>query len=1785
MKKFFRRSLACIIAVVMIATSLPFSAITANADTVAGDKVLFAYFCGDDEGTTAINQKIRFAVSEDGINFSPLNGNLPILSNEEDENGICFNNEWGKYSHTGGARDPFIFNKRNADGSIADGYYIVATDLCVNSNSNSYNNTKILVWDVPSLDRLDSVTCTVIDTAGMYTTDVKDNNDAIAWAPEIVWDYQVQKYALVWSACLWSSAKIHVAYTSDFKTFTTRAGNTIDGVNNFAEVLYTRDGYNFIDANINYENGKYYMVIKRENGGNGNKGVLYSVSANTLDGLNAVDPIRFYDSVNTGDPNGLEGPEVYLRPDGHWVLIADEYVKNPVCSFAMYDLGTSLEQGLIAKGADYDHRQDLVTSNINSVKPRHGGIARISNTDYEKLNSTYAGYNETSPGELVAKYFTTSGDVTADATGHGYTLANNGVTMTTKDGKVCAYFNNSGKSSNDASAQYAKLELSTTLMNLYLSSKKGVTFTWNAYDLGNSGSYEEYANMFNLSKYKGNPGTLTYDGTNWTHNQYKLSYLTSQLSSGISNGTQTSAGVQRMDVKSPALNAWHSYKVVYGLNGMQVYRDNSLVKSYALDGINDSWINDVFSNGRLVFGASLFGTDMLFNGYINDFRIYSTSNAQNIRKINNPNPTSSLKTLYNDRYGLVTNGSDPRIKNNNTQFQIVNDAKQNNTNAGILHFDLSQFAKADIGEVDFNVTLDSLTGDSEITYMNFYYATSISNTAWLNNAETRGVGLGYGSGTTGVNAYLSGLGYNAAKEHGLLAQFNMKAGVTTNTFDAPEISETIRNLIKKGHKDLYIIIMHEKAGGSDATSGWSDALISPSKVYFSVNYTPFDNTTLVGNKTYIDKNIDNWSTSGSSLPNNKVIYNANGSSTEVGINNNVLYSSNVRNDPNAYTEFSMNEKLDDSKMNVKMMSASGRIVYMYTGDKTVAKVPLIVEYNKPSTVLQRLRLNYLISANSDWTFNDNIWYRSTEWYTWDIKSGADADGLRDGTHEIYSDSSHNAKDFANNDNKGGFDGTVDFHNIATYNGDVSFPNGYMKLPNPQVDMSLDGFCYWTSGFWGTTPNYSYQNNITKNSTGLAKAVPTLSLPSTASYYLLDCRDIMEMYTRVKQEYEYIKSEEDKCTEDSVLAYYQAVSNLVGFKLDSYDLSTDANLQTCASDISNVVSAYNTAYNNIKHIVTLYYGDGRVQTTYMKKGDKITLTGDAFLLTKSPTVSNGNGQHRVYDFRGSEFDGDGITIDGSQYEFYEPYTLVDCSGGTATCVKKAVCAVCKAEYGTVDSNNHVNKTHYDEVPATCTTGGHSAYDVCDDCHTEIGKTEYDALGHNYEYTYNNYSTHTKKCSRGDIEAVEEPHTNDGTGNCSLCLGSLLDKTALNAAIATAKPIYDPNNTDGTYVTESFNEFKAVYEGVVAANPTTQEEVNSLTAELTTATNTLRKTTLTVQFDKKVDKDVTESKTESYSYGEVKEFEVTDGDVEKWEIVTDNGTDQPVTTTYIKTGENTISLVITRNVQVTAYISKNGTTQQNITKVVFRGRNNAVVAIKYIEAGDSLATSDVPIPAIPFYSATSWDKTVVDGLDNGGVITVRAQYTFDGQEVDKCGIHFTSFDGGVKKFNYDSLVKLNFNSSGYFGMYSEPVDNVNSEEAKTKLLTYFETDEFYAPHNSNIYVYELNSKPTTATVGVTGSYSRTDATTGRKYAVFNCKFYVPDEATVLEWGIKATAGGQKITFKSDTKSRRNEYSFRINFPQNTSMTSVDAQAYIIYETVKDDKVVKETVLSKNTVTQDF
>ena len=55
----------------------------------------------------------------------------------------------------------------------------------------------------------------------------------------------------------------------------------------------------------------------------------------------------------------------------------------------------------------------------------------------------------------------------------------------------------------------------------------------------------------------------------------------------------------------------------------------------------------------------------------------------------------------------------------------------------------------------------------------------------------------------------------------------------------------------------------------------------------------------------------------------------------------------------------------------------------------------------------------------------------------------------------------------------------------------------------------------------------------------------------------------------------------------------------------------------------------------------------------------------------------------------------------------------CTGGKATCTTKAVCEVCKVEYGEKDPNNHALEQHAAKAP-TCTEIGWDAYDRCVSC---------------------------------------------------------------------------------------------------------------------------------------------------------------------------------------------------------------------------------------------------------------------------------------------------------------------------------------------------------------------------------------------------------------------------------------------------------------------------------------
>ena len=108
-----------------------------------------------------------------------------------------------------------------------------------------------------------------------------------------------------------------------------------------------------------------------------------------------------------------------------------------------------------------------------------------------------------------------------------------------------------------------------------------------------------------------------------------------------------------------------------------------------------------------------------------------------------------------------------------------------------------------------------------------------------------------------------------------------------------------------------------------------------------------------------------------------------------------------------------------------------------------------------------------------------------------------------------------------------------------------------------------------------------------------------------------------------------------------------------------------------------------------------------------------------------------------------------------------------SGGEATCVNKAICEVCKIEYGDVDATNHKYTEVRGAKDATCCEKGYTGDTYCTDCNALISSgAEIPATGN-----------HT------DVDGKWE---SDGTNHWHTCyFGTKFDITAHNGGEATCK----------------------------------------------------------------------------------------------------------------------------------------------------------------------------------------------------------------------------------------------------------------------------------------------------------------------------------------------------------------------------------------------------------------
>lgn len=102
----------------------------------------------------------------------------------------------------------------------------------------------------------------------------------------------------------------------------------------------------------------------------------------------------------------------------------------------------------------------------------------------------------------------------------------------------------------------------------------------------------------------------------------------------------------------------------------------------------------------------------------------------------------------------------------------------------------------------------------------------------------------------------------------------------------------------------------------------------------------------------------------------------------------------------------------------------------------------------------------------------------------------------------------------------------------------------------------------------------------------------------------------------------------------------------------------------------------------------------------------------YLAAAGKTLPVFNGQGDAHDHNGNWTSNDDGTH--SRRCTCNAVETQNCSGGTATCIAKAVCEFCKASYGSPDPNNHADLKHIDAKAATAAEEGNIAYWYCDGC---------------------------------------------------------------------------------------------------------------------------------------------------------------------------------------------------------------------------------------------------------------------------------------------------------------------------------------------------------------------------------------------------------------------------------------------------------------------------------------
>ena len=296
---------------------------------------LFAYFTGN----RPAEEQICFAISNDGFNYTPLNGGQPIIGSDS-------------IARAKGVRDPHIL--RSEDGW----FRMVVTDM---RSSLGWASNRGMVL-MRSRDMIHWEHHTVHFPEVYAGTNFA--NVTRVWAPQTIYDEQAGKY-MVYFSLLTDDGSIPYD-----RVYWCYANDDFSALEGKPQVLFDFKAPSIDTDIVKDESGLYHLFFKTEADGS-HKGIRQF----TFKDLHKPETWTLHDGYCETTKNDVEGAGVFPLIGGGWCLMYDCY-RNGHYQFTKSDdlMKFTFIQNTETKG---------------TFTPRHGTVIQISKAELKRLKKMW----------------------------------------------------------------------------------------------------------------------------------------------------------------------------------------------------------------------------------------------------------------------------------------------------------------------------------------------------------------------------------------------------------------------------------------------------------------------------------------------------------------------------------------------------------------------------------------------------------------------------------------------------------------------------------------------------------------------------------------------------------------------------------------------------------------------------------------------------------------------------------------------------------------------------------------------------------------------------------------------------------------------------------------------------------------------------------------------------------------------------------------------------------------------------------------------------------------------------------------------------------------------------------------------------------------------------------------------------------------------------------------------------------------------------------------------------